>query len=191
MNIQTVRNSFSSVARITNADNEEKGFSISKSRPYYSFMDNKQAKMKESRWKHFMRTPMGIIFTVVVSFAALFFIPAVLLELPGRIFVWRPDHPKNYEYVRLFYNVKCMNTDDHYTEYDILDDLYYLGIPKDKAKELFTEAKKNLEGPIEDGSPLKRCYQETLDYYDKALSVLKYHNNRSSRIRDGFPEGLE
>jgi hypothetical protein len=33
MNIQTVRNSFSSVARITNADNEEKGFSNG------SFMD--------------------------------------------------------------------------------------------------------------------------------------------------------
>jgi len=103
-------------------------------------------------------------------------------------------HPLYAEYAGLFYNVKCSYTKANFTEYDILDKLYYLGIPKDRARELFEEAKGSVERRefMHDMVGVeKNCYQETLDYYDKALNVLKYLGSRSSRIRDGFPEGLE
>jgi hypothetical protein len=103
-------------------------------------------------------------------------------------------HPLYADYAGLFYNVKCSYTKANFTEYDILDKLYFLGIPKDRARELFEEAKKDLEEDVannKDLGTIQRCAQETLDYYDKALNVLKYLDNRSGRIRDGFPEGVE
>lgn len=90
-------------------------------------------------------------------------------------------HPLYADYASLFYNTKCSHTKGNYTEYDILDELYYLGIPKDRARELFVELRGNLEQRIMSGEPVRNCAQETLDYYDTALQVLDDVDTISSR----------
>lgn len=125
----------------------------------------------------------------------LIFVVAILLTNFITYFVASPpksfspggDRWAYYQYSNLFYNVKCMNTDSKYNEYDILETLYYLGITKERAKELFQERKERLEQKIaagEDMGTIERCQQETLDYMDMALNVLDHLDDTGTRERN-------
>jgi|GEM_PF-5402195 len=138
----------------------------------------KQETLSQKRLYLSKASVITITISVLVVFGISLFVTYRIASPPME---YGPGHPYYAEYAGLFYNVKCSYTKANFTEYDILDELYYLGIPKDRARELFTEARENLEGPIEDGSPLKRCYQETLEYYNTALQVLDDVDTITSR----------
>lgn len=132
---------------------------------------------------------MQIILLVIGVFSALF----TTYHVASPPMKYGPDHPLYADYASLFYNTKCSHTKGNYTEYDILDELYYLGIPKDRAEDLFIEAKRDLEQDMVNNKGLgtiQDCSQETLEYYNKALNVLKYLSNRTDRAENGFPESL-
>jgi hypothetical protein len=78
-----------------------------------------------------------------------------------------------YDYSVVFYNVKCMATDQNLGEKEILAGLYDMGITKKKAVEIFTEAKLGLQNDIDEKSTINRCRNETAQYYDTALNLLK------------------
>ncbi|NCC44808.1 MAG: hypothetical protein EOM18_14815 [Clostridia bacterium] len=132
---------------------------------------------------------MQIILLVIGVFSALL----TMYYVASPPMKYGPDHPLYADYASLFYNTKCSHTKGNYTEYDILDELYHLGIPKDRAEELFIEAKDNLERGVFMYNMVgveENCSQETLEYYNKALNVLKYLSNRADRAEDGFPESF-
>lgn len=108
------------------------------------------------------------------------------IAAPPQSFGPGDDRWAYYTYSRLFENIKCMNTNHKYNEYDILEALYYLGIPKERARELFQENKEKLEQKIATGenTGLSLCQQETLQYYDMALNVLDHLSDTGMRERN-------
>ena len=84
--------------------------------------------------------------------------------------------PRLGDFVVVFYNNKCEATKRQFNEKKILAELYWLGIPEERAVELFTEANENLKKGVymHDMTGVREyCTDETLQYYDTALRLLK------------------
>lgn len=84
------------------------------------------------------------------------------------------NDPRRYYYDNVFYNEECRSTEADFNELDILKTLYYLGITKERARELFQEARANVDSGIymHEMVGVSRCREETLQYYDMALNLL-------------------
>lgn len=113
-----------------------------------------------------------VIISFVILFSCLLYLSTSMRDDTSRI-----THPLHVEYVKLFYNTKCMTTDKGYDEQSIIKALDETKIPDEEALKLFLEAKQNLSQgtPMHDMvGVLENCAQETQEYYDFAIIILEH-----------------
>lgn len=111
-------------------------------------------------------TGIGLTFAIALSV----FITYVSVAPPRDFSI---ADARYYDYSVVFYNVKCMATDSKLDEKGILAKLYTLGIPRERAVEIFTEARLDLKNDTDKKSTIDRCRDETFQYYEMALNLLK------------------